>query len=293
LSVSTLLPWIVWDPPRDLFVVPWFNRSIAWYGVLFAFGFLVGYFVMVYLLQKWLKQEDHSQLSGSPRTIAAHLTDRMIWVIVLGTIIGARLGHVFFYDWSMYRHYPLDILKVWEGGLASHGGAIGVFLGLLFFRYSIRKEWPRLTLATIADLVVIPTAFVGCCIRIGNFFNQEILGTPSTVPWSVVFGHPLDGSAPTARHPVQLYESVYYLAVFVFLMWLAKRKTDKIGSGLFTGWFFSLVFLFRIGIETFKNHQYSVLSLDSPLEMGQWLSIPFALVGLVLLCRVWKRSATA
>src|SRR5262249_26519739 len=127
--------------------------------------------------------------------LGAYLSDRMLWFIVGGMIIGARLGHVFFYEWPYYQQHPEDIIKVWHGGLASHGGAIGVVLGLYLYQRGIRHKYPTLSLLSILDLICIPTALVGCFIRIGNFINQEILGTPSDLPWAIQFGNPYDGSS--------------------------------------------------------------------------------------------------
>jgi len=269
--------WITWDPPREAFIIPFLERPVVWYGVFFAFGFLIGYFVMVNLLKRWLEQKKH------PTEEAVLLVDRLTWVVVLGTVIGARLGDVFFYSWDLFRDHPWDIFKVWEGGLASHGGVIGILLGLVFFRLSIRKKWPELRFLTILDLLVIPTAFASCCIRIGNFFNQEIIGTFTTLPWAVLFGRPVDGGSGIPRHPVQLYEALFYLMVFVLLFWLSRKKMAKIGSGYFSGLFFLLVFGFRFCIEMVKEQQPSLLPASNFLQMGQLLSLPFILLGGVLL----------
>jgi len=278
---SSFVGWIFWDPSPVFFYVPLLGRPIAWYGVFFASGFFFGYFIFLKLLRDWLNHQEEGDLSDH------QILDRLTWFVVLGTVLGARLGHVFFYDWDYFRCHPLDIFKIWEAGLASHGGALGVLVGLGFFRLSIWRRVPSLTFLTILDMLVIPTAFVGFCIRCGNFFNQEILGIPTTQPWAVVFGHPIDGGVPIPRHPVQLYEAGFYLAVFFFLWSLAKRRIGEkcrlMGSGLFSGLFFLLVFVFRMVVELVKDHQHSLLPMDSSLQMGQLLSIPFVVIGAILL----------
>lgn len=218
----------------------------------------------------------------TPSQLAQHLVDKLIWFIVAGIILGARLGHVFFYDWPYYSKHPLDIIKVWEGGLASHGGAIGVIIALFFFYYTTKKSIPEISFLRLLDLVAIPTALTAMCIRIGNFFNQEILGIPTTMPWGVVFGNPADGSSVTPRHPVQLYEAAAYAAVFVVLYMLWKRFSRRLPPGMITGLFFVLVFSSRFFIEFLKTEQ-SVSMGNSYLTMGQYLSLPFIFAGLGLI----------
>lgn len=262
--------WLHWDPSPVLFTIPFLERQVAWYGCFFALGFVVGYFLILKLLQKEMQSEEE----------ALEVADRLLWLVVLGTVVGARLGHVFFYDWPQYYQDPISILKVWEGGLASHGGAVGVTLALLFFRWRHKKQYPDLCMWSLGDCLVIPTAFAAACIRIGNFFNQEIVGTFSTLPWAIVFGHPADGSPPLPRHPVQLYESLFYFLVFALLYRLWKWEFSK---GVYTGLFFSSVFTFRFFIEIFKRPQSQMLSEASPIMMGQLLSVPFAIFGFYLL----------
>lgn len=262
-----------WDPSRELFTLPWVGYSIAWYGFFFSLGFVFAYFMALKIFKRFFSSEN----------LALKLVDSLLWYVVLGTILGARLGHVFFYSWPLYQNDLLSIFKVWEGGLASHGGAVGVFIGLFLFLKKRKEDFPALTILVLMDALVIPTAFVGGCIRIGNFFNQEIVGTITTAPWAVVFGHPANGGPSLPRHPVQIYESFFYFFVFLLLYILWKNDKYRISTGVFSGLFFVLVFAFRFLVEFFKEPQSVFFSKSSFLLMGQYLSIPFIALGCLLL----------
>lgn len=278
------MAWLYWDPHRDLFTLPIINRPIGWYGLLFVVGLILSYRVVLFILRTWLR--DHSQLSSEEiKKIALTLADRFTWFVVLGIIIGARLGHVFFYDWPYFKHHPEEIFDISEGGLAglsSHGGVVGILLAIALFRATILKKYPELTFWTIVDIAAVPAALAGCFIRLGNFFNQEILGTPSQLPWAVIFGHPADRSSPLPRHPVQLYEALSYLLLFMvmFSIWKWTKAREK--SGFLTGVFFILLFTIRFFLEFFKIPQ-SLMIDESYIQMGQYLSLPFILGGFILL----------
>ena len=203
--------------------------------------------------------------------------------MVFGMIIGARLGDLLFYqDWETLIHHPSTILKFWEGGLASHGAIGGILVGTYFFLKKIKKSFPFFTWISLLDLMVIPGCIAGVFIRIGNFMNQEILGTPGTVPWAVIFGHPADGSFPVPRHPVQLYEASFYLLLFGIL-WMVREKIPAMQkTGKTSGLFFIALFTFRFFIEFFKSKQSALVSSGALLDMGQFLSIPFILLGIWL-----------
>jgi prolipoprotein diacylglyceryl transferase len=209
------------------------------------------------------------------------LADRLTWYVIAGTLIGARLGHVFFYEWPFYAANPIDIIKIWEGGLASHGGALGVILALFWFQIKVQKEFPEITFVSLLDMVSIPTALTACFIRIGNFFNQEILGPETEVPWGVVFGHPMDGTSPVPRHPSQLYEAAAYLITFCILYKLWRKWGNQLSVGMFSGLFFTFIFGSRFCIEFLKTPQ-SMFIDESFLQVGQYLSIPFIVFGLYL-----------
>lgn len=271
---------LYWDPSRFIFTIPIIDRPIAWYGLFFVLGFLIGFFIVIPMFKRKL-------LNGS-RASAVYLTDKLTWMTILGTLIGARLGFVFFYEWPRFQTHPFDILKVWEGGLASHGGAIGILIALIFFRRSIKKQFPEITFLDVLDIICIPTALTAAFIRVGNFFNQEILGSTTNVPWAVTFGHPMDGSAPIPRHPVQLYEAFTYFVIFVILYTLWYKWSNKLKKGMLTGLFLVLVFGSRFLLEFFKIPDSLILD-ESFLLTSQYLSIPFILGGIYLI--MWPASS--
>lgn len=268
---------IYWNPPIEAFRVPIIDRPVVWYGIFFVTGFILGYFITYGIFKKLLIQNGRKEA----KTEALYLTDRLTWFVVAGTLIGARLGHVLFYDPIRYFSNPIEILQIWKGGLASHGGIIGVLIALyLFYRFS-RKRYPELTFIGIVDIVAIPAALAAFFIRIGNFFNQEIIGTPSSLPWAVIFGHPADGSFPEPRHPVQLYEAGAYLLTFIFLFTLFRRMGSNLRAGMISGLLFILINTSRFFLEFFKSSQHGIIEGDY-LQTGQYLSIPFILLGLFL-----------
>lgn len=274
-----MLAWLYWNPNPVVFTIPILGRPVAWYGLWFMLGFLLGYFMLIPLFQAVL---DSAKRNNS-RMHAHLLVDRLTWFVVAGTVIGARLGHVFLYDWPRYQHNPLSILKIWEGGLASHGGALGVMLALFFYKkFILEKKYPEFTLLKLMDLIVIPTALVGCFIRIGNFFNQEIVGTPSKMPWAIIFENPFEGEAGIPRHPTQLYEAFAYLLVFIGIVRIWQKTNLKQYPGMITGLFFTTVFSARFVIEYYKTPQSLVIN-ESWLQAGQLLSIPFIILGIALI----------
>lgn len=262
---------IYWDPKPEVFRLPGLNIPILWYGVLFALGFAIGFPLFVNLVTRFLGQGRKKE--------AVQIADRLTIYMILGTVIGARLGHFLFYEHpSYYLAHPLEILKIWGGGLASHGGAVGIILALIFFSARIRPTYPQLTWIRLLDFVAVPAALAGALIRIGNFMNQEILGTPTHLPWGVVFGHPADRSYPIPRHPVQLYEACFYLAVFALLWKLSRKSFFLKTEGKLIGLFLMLVFGARFFLEFWKTEQSHLL--NASLTMGQLLSLPLLLIGI-------------
>lgn len=266
------MAYLFWDPAREMlpFNLPILGRPILWYGFFFALGFFGGYYIFLHLLKK------NPKFTKDAKVIA----EKTIFYVLVGTIVGARLGDLLFYQGlSEVMRDPLHVFKVWEGGLASHGGALGILTATLLLARKLRISFLHLL-----DLIVIPTGFVAACIRVGNFFNQEILGKPTTLPWAVVFGHPADGSEPLPRHPVQLYEAFFYLILFITTWFVWKQVPAMRREGRMVGVFLILVFIFRFFIEFLKEEQSALVS-GSYLTMGQWLSIPFVLLGIYLLLR--------
>jgi phosphatidylglycerol---prolipoprotein diacylglyceryl transferase len=252
---------INWDVSPLIFEIGFLK--LRWYGLLFALSFVIGY----QIIERVFKRE------GKPLKDLESLTMTM----VLSTVIGARLGHCLFYSPEYYLANPLKILMVWEGGLASHGGTIGILIGLWLFTRK-RKNFDYMWLL---DRIAWPTALSASLIRLGNLFNSEILGRATDVSWAFVFAR-VD-SIP--RHPPQLYESISYFVIFIImtLMYLKKGKGgEKIKPGKLLGVFLTLVFSARFFIEFIKENQVG-FEQSMTLNMGQILSIPFVIVGLYLL----------
>lgn len=278
------LAFIYWDPNPEMFSIdlPFLHRGILWYGFLFAFGFFVGYWIFLYLLRRYFHFFPKFRKEDSVK-----IAEKVTVYVVLGALIGARLGDILFYQrWAEIASHPLSIFKIWEGGLASHGAVVGIALSLWILSKKMRFSFLRLV-----DLCVIPTALAGLFIRVGNFINQEILGIPTQLPWGVVFGHPLGvPPIPVARHPVQLYEAVWYGLVFLFLLHYFKKHPKLENPGRITGLFFVAVFGFRFLIEFLKEEQSPLFDGFTLLTMGQVLSIPIILLGIFLLFRKLKEE---
>jgi phosphatidylglycerol---prolipoprotein diacylglyceryl transferase len=355
------LAWFYWNPPRDLFTIPYIDHPVRIYGICFVAGFIIGYFLLAAMykqkilyantikerdifswdalikyLQVAFDKPEHKiaplvqkldkktrseimqlkchqapcsrlkaailqSINDSPvkftRAILEELfpeaivtakqwgyilTDKLTWFVVLGTIIGARLGDVFFYDWPYYKDNLLRIFMVWNGGLASHGGVIGVFIAVYIYYRWVLKPFPEITFIGLLDMLVVPSGLAAFFIRIGNFFNQEILGPETHMPWGIVFGNPIDGGPVVPRHPTQLYEALVYLSIFFVTLFLWNTRFTKLKPGFLCGLFFVLVFGSRFLIEFIKMPQ-SLLIDESFLQMGQYLSIPFVIFGLCLM----------
>jgi phosphatidylglycerol:prolipoprotein diacylglycerol transferase len=266
-------PFFFWDPSPVAFTIPFIDHPVRWYSIFFAVGFLGAYFIVSKFLFLSLKDSKKSEVR--------HFLDKLSWYLFVGMILGARLGHAFFYEWAYYKAYPAKILAIWEGGLASHGGAIGVLLSLLLFWHNYRAFFPTLSLKKILDFLCVGASFAAGCIRIGNFFNQEILGTHTTAWTAVWFGHPAEASAKMPCHPVQLYESLFYFSLCAVLYFLGRRSHVPLRGGVLSGLFFLILFSFRFFIEYIKLPQTA--SDASGLYMSQLLSIPFILLGVYLL----------
>ena len=263
-----MLDFVTWTANPDLihsFI------TVRWYGLMFAIGFLIGYNVVARIFKH----------EGAPEKWLGTL---LLWTMA-GTIIGARLGHVFFYEWDLYSNNPIHILYIWEGGLASHGGAIGVIVGVLCFSWITAKKNPIWTF----DRLVIPVALVGGLIRLGNLMNHEIYGHATDLPWAFRFITNIhawqNGAEPVfsaPSHPTQLYEAGCYFVLFALLLWMYWRKNAETRPGLIFGVFLIGIFLPRLLIEFVKNNQVE-WEADMMLNMGQILSIPFIIAGICLI----------
>lgn len=253
-----MLEFITWNADPILFNFG--PLHIRWYGLMFAIGFWLG----TLIVGKMFRHE------GAPESWLSIL---LLWVVG-ATIIGARLGHVFFYQWDYYSQHPEKIIAFWEGGLASHGGTIAIIIAVLLFSFFTTKRSPLWTF----DRLVIPIALVGAMIRIGNLMNSEIYGYPTSLPWGFIFvrGHEWPG---LPCHPTQIYEALAYLALFGVLMWMYWKKNAEERPGLIFGVFLTWLFTARFFIEFVKNPQVA-FEQGMTLNMGQLLSIPFILLGI-------------
>ncbi|MCX6235269.1 MAG: prolipoprotein diacylglyceryl transferase [Bacteroidetes bacterium] len=252
-----LINFIHWNVNPEIAHV--FGLSIRWYGVLFALSFFLGYFIMIGIFKK--------------ENIPLKELDRLTTYMIVGTVVGARLGHCFFYEPSYYLSHPLDVFKVWEGGLASHGAAIGILIALYLFSRKSQKPY-----LWVVDRIVIVVALSGFLIRTGNLMNSENLGRPTDLPWAFIFSRTSD----IPRHPTQIYEGISYLLIFVFLLKYYYLKGGQPRQGFLFGMFLLLIFGVRFFIEFLKEPQVD-FERNLALDIGQLLSIPFVIAGLCLL----------
>ena len=260
-----LLSYIDWNVSPVL--LPLGPMALRWYSLCFLATFVIGFYIMRDVFRSEGKSEED--------------LNSLVNYMVLGTLIGARLGHCLFYDPGFYLSNPLEIVKFWHGtsfgisGLSSHGGALGILSAL--YIYTRKREIPYIW---ILDRIVIPTALGGLFIRLGNLFNSEIVGIPTEVPWAFVFTR-IDN---LPRHPAQLYESLGYGLIFVMLYTLYKRLRRESPDGLLLGLFTLFAFAYRFFIEFVKERQANY-GQDLPLSVGQLLSVPLVILGIFLVAR--------
>jgi len=244
--------------------------QIRWYGLLFLAGFYLGFYFL-----KWVAKKE----GKNPEAI-----DSLLIYSIVGTTIGARLAHCLFYEWDYYSQNLLEIFMIWKGGLASHGGATGLILGVIYFS----RKFPEFPTMWMLDRVGVPTALSSALIRIGNFMNSEIIGKPTNSSWGVIF----EKIDQIPRHPAQIYEAIFYLFVWITgLLWYRKFKFNP-PNGLLFGWTIGVIFTFRIFIELLKENQ-EAFEADMTFNMGQLLSVPFGLFGLYLVVRALLRARKA
>lgn len=268
--------FITWDVSPVLFHLG--PLTIRYYSLMFIIGFVVGYKIV----------EREFRHEGAPESWLGTL---LLWLFA-GTIIGARLGHVFFYEWDKYSADPMSIFRVWEGGLASHGGTIGIIICIFLFSWITTKRSPLWTF----DRIVAPIALTGALIRLGNLFNSEIYGHPTDLPWGFRFilnpHQYFSGEAQPIysdpSHPTQIYEALCYLALFGLLMWLYWKRNAEKRPGLLFGIFLFVLFFCRFLIEFVKNDQVAS-EATMTINIGQWLSIPFILLGIFFIVRAYLR----
>jgi len=261
-----ILNFINWDVNPEIFSIG--NFGIRWYGVLFALSFYLGYVILSRIFKK----------EGIPD----ELLDKLTIYMVLGIVIGARLGHCFFYESDYYLNNPIQILNIRQGGLASHGAAIGSLIALFLFAKKSKKTY----LWTL-DRVVIVVALAAFFVRMGNLINSEIYGIETNLPWGFIF---IRNNEVVPKHPTQIYEGISYLLIFFFLYSIYNRKQGVLKEGLLFSLFLMILFTVRFLIEFIKEDQVAFES-GMALNMGQLLSIPFVLIGIVILFRAVRKKS--
>jgi prolipoprotein diacylglyceryl transferase len=277
-----LLNYITWNVDPELFSLG--PIHVRWYGLLWAIGIWLALFVV----QKLFKNEK----------LPVEWVDKLFMYTVIGTILGARLGHCFFYEWkplaqpveflgitftygNHYLTHPWELLYVWRGGLASHGGTIGILIALYLFHRNVSHKgflWGM-------DRIVIGASLTGAAIRLGNLMNSEIYGSVTDLPWGFIFVR--DGQT-LAMHPTQIYEMIYCLVAFGTTWWLYWKKQAYNKTGFIFGVGLSIIFGTRFLLEFIKLDQEQFES-GMMLNMGQILSIPFIIWGLYLALRPYKK----
>lgn len=273
----TLLNEIFWNVDPALFTI--LGKEIRWYGLFFAIAFLLG----LLMTGKAFKEEK----------VPDSWTDSLFVYIIIATAVGARLGHCLFYAWDYYSQHPIEILKIWEGGLASHGGAIGIILAVWLYSKRITKR----SMCWTFDRLTFSVALAGFFIRMGNLMNHEIFGHATDMPWGFRFitnwyAVKQMGAEPIytdPSHPTQIYEALCYLITFVVLYQLYWKSQIKHREGFLFGLFLTCIFAARFFIEFIKNDQ-EAFEAGMALNMGQILSIPFVLIGIFFMIRAFKRA---
>lgn len=265
------------------------SLGIHYYSLMFIIAFAAGY----YILKRMYKNEG----------VSDNFLEPLFIYTVLGTLIGARLGEVFFYNWEYFQDHLVEILlpvkevtdgsmffgliQGWEftgyRGLASHGAAIGIITAMILYR----KKYPYKTVIWILDRIVIPVSFGAIFIRIGNFFNSEIVGKYTGSNFGVVFEN---RGEILPRHPAQLYESLGYIIVFLILRHMYWNTQRKDQSGFLFGAFLAMMFSVRFVVEFVKESQGGFESALGLLSTGQWLSVPLILTGLIFVYRAQKNT---
>jgi len=256
-----MLSFIDWNVAPQIFTIGSFE--VRWYGLLFASSFFFGYILMA----KFFKMAKLSE----------NALDRIAIYMLVGTVVGARFGHVFFYEPEYYLANPIKMLYIWEGGLASHGAAIGILsaLGIFAYREKLNYFW-------VTDRIAIVVALAGFFIRMGNLMNSEIFGTATELPWGFKFYRAFaPGTEVIPHHPTQIYEGLAYLLIFAYLIWFFYKKDGKPATAYLTGIWMIGIWGARFLIEFIKEVQVDFESTMA-LNMGQWLSIPLVLFGVYL-----------
>jgi phosphatidylglycerol---prolipoprotein diacylglyceryl transferase len=270
-----MLAYIDWHANSTIFEI--FGFPLRWYGLMFAGAFLAGYQVLSYIFKK----------EGRPIEQA----DELLLYAMISCVIGARMGHYFFYEYPLLFADPgkffIDMITPPYSGLASHGNAVGMFTAMYLF--SRKRNVPYLY---VTDRIVPTVALGGALIRFGNLMNSEIIGKPTDVPWAFKFFNDAEHiNNVVPRHPSQLYESISCILLFILIMYIWSLKKEKTRHGLLTGVFMIILFTLRFFYEFLKENQVNFEN-EMQYNMGQLLSIPCVLFGIIVLYFAFKKKDT-
>jgi len=270
---------ITWEASPEIFSIG--PLTVRWYGLFWALSFYIGYEIMRLIF----KREKMGQKE----------LDSLLIHIAIGSIVGARLGHCFFYDFDYYIANPIEVLYIWQGGLASHGGAIGIILAML--RYY--RKFPHMRFLWTTDRLLIGVALAAFFIRMGNLMNHEIYGYVTEHPWGFKFIENvsawLRGADPVftePRHPTAIYEGAGYIFIFASMLWLYFKRIHKLYEGFLSGYFLITLFVWRFLVEYVKEVQ-SPFEENLIINMGQILSIPMILLGIGVLIYTYRAKKPA
>lgn len=276
-----MLSYVTWNVDPELFTL--LGREIRWYGLLWVIGLVVAIIIVQRIYDK--------------EKLPEKWFDSLFVYMILGIILGARIGHCLFYEPAYYLAHPLKILYIWEGGLASHGGVIGIIIAVWLYSRKVTKK----SMIWTFDRVIVPTGFTAAMIRLGNLMNHEIYGGPTSQPWGFRFIDNIGAwkagvaepifTAPS--HPTQIYEALVYFLVFAVTMFLFWKTDAKKKQGLLIGIAMIMIFLSRFFIEYIKDVQVPTEELmreSTGLIIGQWLSIPFVIWGIWLVWNAFRKK---
>ena len=272
---------INWNPDPELFnlfeIFP-----IRYYGLLWGIGIVLSCIIV----QRQYRDRKISEDKFTP----------LFFYCVIGITLGARLGHCIFYDWSYYQNHLIEmILPIrqfpgegwkWIGykGLASHGGTLGLIIALWLYCRKTKMHY-----MDVLDMIAVATPICACCIRLANLMNSEIIGKPTDMPWAFVF----EQVDMLPRHPAQLYEAIAYFIFFLGMIYLYKKSDhgQKLHRGFFFGLCLTEIFVFRFFVEFLKENQVDFENTMT-LNMGQWLSVPFVIIGIYMFkgCRSYRNT---
>lgn len=273
-----MLGYITWTANPVAFTIPGLDMDVRWYGMMWAFGFLLGYMTEKYIYKR----------EGLPDTAI----DDFLTYMAIFTVVGARLGHCFFYDPEYYSAHLGEVLLINKGGLSSHGGAVGILIGMYVFSRRVAKQ----SYLWVMDRTVIAVAITGCCIRFGNLMNHEIYGHATDLPWAFQFITNIHAwmagkAAPVfsePSHPTQIYEMLYCIVTYCTTLYMYWKTNARKYEGLIFAVFLEGIFLTRFLLEFIKNNQEE-FEEGMMFNMGQWLSVPLIIAGFYLIYRSYKQ----